>query len=214
MNVDSALDQFFIWLLEVNVGNGLSILFWSDPWLQGLSIEDIAPHLAAAVATKIKKRRSLAQALDHKAWLKDITIPVLMDYIRIRQMADNVVLQPETEDVFGWRWTGSRTFSVASAYQALFFGQTSVLGTKELWKTKAPKIGRVWPLNTVTTMAYNQLTNAASADKKRNRLTTCSFSVCLAEVWFKAFRQQLAAPDSLHGGPSHRLVDVIQEGGA
>lgn len=138
LSTDNALYQFFIRSLEVYVGNGRSVLFWTEPWLDGLSIEDLAPHLAAAVSTRTKKKRTVAQALHHRAWLKDVTgalmIPVLIDYVQIRLRTDQVLLQPDVDDTFAWRWTGSRNFTVVSANQALFFGQTAVLGAKELWK--------------------------------------------------------------------------------
>jgi uncharacterized protein involved in response to NO len=49
-----------------------------------------------------------------------------------------VILNPEVEDKLIWRWDSSRIYSAASAYKALFLGQTSILGAKKVWKAKAP----------------------------------------------------------------------------
>lgn len=85
----------------------------------------------------------MSQALHHKAWLKDVTSPlttlVLIDYIRIRMRTDQVVLRPGLEDTFAWRWTASGKCTVASAYQALFYGQTVVMGGQRTLEDKSPK---------------------------------------------------------------------------
>jgi hypothetical protein len=47
----------------------------------------------------------------------------------------------KTMDRFIWKWTALGEFSSASAYQALLFGRSSLLGASHLWKTQAP--GRV-----------------------------------------------------------------------
>jgi hypothetical protein len=42
------------------------------------------------------------------------------------------------EDKLLWRWSSSEAYSANSAYKAMFLEQSSILGTKEVWKTKAP----------------------------------------------------------------------------
>lgn len=103
LQADTSLHHFFIRSLEIQVGNGNSILFWTDPWISGHSIEDLAPYLIDAVPTRTKKAQTLAQALHQRAWLKDITgplsLPMLMDYVQIRQRVDQFVLNLEHDDV-------------------------------------------------------------------------------------------------------------------
>jgi hypothetical protein len=48
-----------------------------------------------------------------------------------------VVLNPGAEDHLVWRWTAFGLYSTSSAHSAMFLGQSSILGAKELWKIKA-----------------------------------------------------------------------------
>jgi hypothetical protein len=43
------------------VGNGKNTLFWSDRWLNGCYIQDIAPEVAAKVDKKTRSSRTVAQ---------------------------------------------------------------------------------------------------------------------------------------------------------
>jgi hypothetical protein len=66
------------------------------------------------------------------------TASVIIQYLDVHQRVEVVVLDLQMEDRLGWRWTSSGIYSSSSAYEALFYGQSSVLGVKELWKSKAP----------------------------------------------------------------------------
>ncbi|OEL31369.1 hypothetical protein BAE44_0007612, partial [Dichanthelium oligosanthes] len=44
----------------------------------------------------------------------------------------------QDHDRIVWKWCPSGQYSCSSAYQALFLGQSALLGAKELWKVKAP----------------------------------------------------------------------------
>jgi hypothetical protein len=82
MSEDAATVAFFNASIQMILGNGEALLFWSDPWLQGAHLVDIAPELTAAVPPRRHKRRSVACALHGNAWTCDITcaltVPVLM----------------------------------------------------------------------------------------------------------------------------------------
>lgn len=56
----------------MEVGDGNRALFWVDKWLGGRAIEDIAPCLYMAVGTRIRNRRTVAQALHGDQWVHDI----------------------------------------------------------------------------------------------------------------------------------------------
>jgi hypothetical protein len=68
------------------------------------------------------------------------TVQVIVQYIRVWDLLPDFTLT-ETAFRFIWKWTTSGEFSSASAYRALFFGRSSLLGASHLWKTQAP--GRV-----------------------------------------------------------------------
>jgi hypothetical protein len=141
---DSATKAFFMVSIRCEVGDGTSTLFWSDPWLQGRYIEDLAPDLVAVVQ---QRRRSVASALDDHRWLQDIqgplTVPILAQYLQVRPMLDAVVLTLRSPDRVTWRWSASGQYSTHSAYHVMFLSQCSMLGAKELWRVKAPLHGVV-----------------------------------------------------------------------
>jgi hypothetical protein len=54
------------------VGNGNNTLFWSDKWMRGCRVTDLAPSLIIAVPEKIKSKRLVAKALEDNRWVNDI----------------------------------------------------------------------------------------------------------------------------------------------
>lgn len=84
----------------------------------------------------------MALALVNNSLMQDITgpitVPVLVQYVYVRERLEQVVLRQGVEDTLLWRWSPLGKYSASSAYNAMFLGQTQVLGAKELWKVKAP----------------------------------------------------------------------------
>jgi hypothetical protein len=46
---------FFNASIQMTLGNGEALFFWTDPWLQGRRLADIAPELTAVVVTRRRK---------------------------------------------------------------------------------------------------------------------------------------------------------------
>jgi hypothetical protein len=65
----------------VQVGNGLQARFWSDQWLQGASIESVMPQLVSMVLKRIRKNRSVAQALQCDQWIPDLSGSLSMEVL-------------------------------------------------------------------------------------------------------------------------------------
>lgn len=55
-----------------HVGNGANTLFWSDKWFFGCSLDEIAPSVVAAVPSKTRRHRTVAEALLETRWPRDI----------------------------------------------------------------------------------------------------------------------------------------------
>ena len=55
-------DMFAISVVAV-VGDGLSMLFWTDRWIHGRSVRDLAPALFSFVPRRAVARRSVRDAL-------------------------------------------------------------------------------------------------------------------------------------------------------
>ena len=58
--------------------NGNNTLFWSDRWLNGCCILDIAPEVAAKVDKKTLSSRTVAKGLVNRLWVRDIISPFII----------------------------------------------------------------------------------------------------------------------------------------
>jgi hypothetical protein len=139
---DKVASALFRASITLELGDGNSFLFWTDPWLQGQCIADLAPDLLAVVPLTQRKQRSVASAITNGTWSQDIlgplTVPVLMQFLDIHSRIQQVQLTLDLEDRFVWKWTSSGKYTSSSTYSALFLGQTAMAGAKQLWKSKAP----------------------------------------------------------------------------
>jgi hypothetical protein len=82
---DAAIAAFFRASTHWLLGDGELITFWSSPWLDGRSIEELAPHLVAAVSRGPHRSCLITSAFEGQRWIRDITgtlsIPVLIQYL-------------------------------------------------------------------------------------------------------------------------------------
>jgi hypothetical protein len=123
-----------------SLGNGESTYFWLDRWLRGQTLQELAPTVVAAVKPR-KRKSTVAQALVQNAWVRHIEGPVsillVVEVARICDLLEDVHLTSEP-DTFAWHLTNDQVYSAASAYGAMFFGSSTPLGAKHIWKTSAP----------------------------------------------------------------------------
>jgi hypothetical protein len=66
---DPATTTFFQCSTLSVLGDGRKFRFWTDPWLDGASVQQLAPDLAAAVPKRRLKRRTVADALANGSWI-------------------------------------------------------------------------------------------------------------------------------------------------
>ena len=127
--------------IYIELGDGCIALFWSDRWLQGASLLDLAPCLCNAVSERVRAKCTVAQALHNKQWIKDITgsltVQVLLEYLQIWEQMQHIQLFSHPDRVC-WKWTTDQISPTASAYQSFFIGQHPIKGGKLLRKTAAP----------------------------------------------------------------------------
>jgi len=87
---------------ESLVGNGRTTCFWTDRWLHGSHLEDLAPNVVKCVSLRIRKRRSVFDALQGNTWVTDIQGAlgwrVLAEYLELWDMLANVNLN-DIEDI-------------------------------------------------------------------------------------------------------------------
>ena len=141
--VHNCAKSLFATAVHSEVGNGANIKFWTDRWLDGRSIEMLAPNLFACVPRRRVNKRTVQEALTNDKWLEDIqghySVAVLSEYLDIWALVQEVVLQSDVEDTHKWRFEASGQFSTKSAYEAFFNGSVSFQPCKLIWGTWAPR---------------------------------------------------------------------------
>jgi hypothetical protein len=145
----------------VVVGDGKRCFFWIDKWIQGRTIEEIAPDIYKIINPLIKARKTVAEALVNGMWIDDIRKPVnirgFLQVVYLWEELKDFQLNQGIEDVWTWTWNTNGTFSSKSAYMAHFLTATKFPTTEETWRAWAPlrcKIAtwliikeRVWTAN-------------------------------------------------------------------
>jgi hypothetical protein len=99
---------FFI-ALFTEVGNGARTHFWSDRWIHGQQIADIAPQVFDKVNKRRVQRRSVQEALTDHSRVSDIqgalTASAISEFLVLWDLLSEVSLQPDVEDTHIWRFS-------------------------------------------------------------------------------------------------------------
>lgn len=69
---EPVLQAFFRATTRIDLGDGNLTLFWTDNWIQGKSIQTLAPNLWKLVKTRVKDTRTITQGIENNAWVCDI----------------------------------------------------------------------------------------------------------------------------------------------
>ena len=135
-------------LVQWRVGNGEHALFWRDRWLNGGTVAEIAPLVAARVRTQVANKRLVSKGLCSHAWTDDITgtldTDALAQFIRLWEILMEVHLDSEMEDAPIWAWNESGVYSATSAYRMLCMGGIRFRSFAAIWKCWAPLSCRIF----------------------------------------------------------------------
>jgi hypothetical protein len=52
--------------VNISIGNGENTLFWTDRWVQGYTIAELAPNLFKLIPSRVVKRHTMSQALNNR----------------------------------------------------------------------------------------------------------------------------------------------------
>ncbi|WVZ93635.1 hypothetical protein U9M48_039600 [Paspalum notatum var. saurae] len=139
--VPKKASALFAAAVDTIVGNGRSTKFWTDRWVQGKTLAELAPNLFNTIPKKTVQRRTVSQALDNRRWVSDIkgalTVQVLSEYLLVWDLVDGVELQLDTPDQHLWKLSSSGVYSCKSAYDSMFTGTISFSPWKRIWKSWA-----------------------------------------------------------------------------
>lgn len=127
--------------IETTVGNGRNTLFWTDRWMHGCCLADLAPEVVQCVPVRLRNRRTVYEALNNNAWVADIRNALglhgLTEYLELWDLISEVNLT-DTDDLHRWKPEASGVFSTKSAYRCYFVGSITFEPWKRIWKTWAP----------------------------------------------------------------------------
>ncbi|GJM87684.1 hypothetical protein PR202_ga03662 [Eleusine coracana subsp. coracana] len=194
-----------------SVGNGANTLFWTDRWVHGCAISDLAPQVFAQVPARVARSRTVAEAFNDQRWEQDIcgamSAEAFYQYYQLWATLLEFNLQVE-EDRHVWVHDSSGSYSSKSAYRAYLQGSITFEPWKRLWKTWAPgkcKLflwlairNRRWTSDRLQRRGLPHPARCALCDQEEDNvqhiLTTCVFT---RQFWFSvlsAFNMQSSTP--------------------
>jgi hypothetical protein len=133
----------FAALVQTTIGDGATTLFWSDRWLDGRSLPELAPNLVAAVPKRVTNSRTVQQAMLQASWVQDIrgnlTPQAFGEFFLLWDMLQDVQLAEGMPDQHCWSPSSSGLYSSRSAYDRFFVGAVGFEPTGRIWKNWAPQ---------------------------------------------------------------------------
>ena len=127
---------------HTTIGDGNTALFREDRWLQGYRVQELAPCIYNAVPNRIRKTRTVKEALGQESWTRDfgleLTVEQLLELFNVWDCTTLVQLHSEHPDEISWAWEKGGHFSTCSAYVAKFWGREVSPTVSFTWKSRAP----------------------------------------------------------------------------
>jgi hypothetical protein len=194
------------------VGDGRSTYFWTDQWLHGQNIENIAPALFAAVPNLIASKRTVHEVLEDHRWVGDMSslqAQSLLDFLLLWDTVQEIQLDPAVLDCHRWTPSNSGVYSSKSAYDRLFLGAIQFEPAKRIWGMWAPprckfflwlaSLNRCWTADHLVGRGLDHLPHCLLCEQEEENiqhiLVGCVFS---REVWFQILSRvglQWCTPD-------------------
>ncbi|GJM90991.1 hypothetical protein PR202_ga07324 [Eleusine coracana subsp. coracana] len=117
----------------------------------GCTIQNLAPCVFAAVPQKVRKQRTVGEALQAHDWSADIrgglSMVGLFEYFQLWDTLHEFALSTDA-DVHVWRLGKCGEFTSKSAYQAFHNGSVTFEPWRRLWKSwlhRNAKFSFGWP---------------------------------------------------------------------
>jgi hypothetical protein len=140
---DDMASEVFVSLVKITVGRGNRVFFWTDRWINGVSVLDIAPEVLGAINTRRKKKRTVQEGLTNNKWTQDIAAELspagLYQFVQLSLAILNLDrIEEEEEDRFSWPCDPSGLYSAKSTYSRLCEGKVRFASSDGIWKPWAP----------------------------------------------------------------------------
>lgn len=99
---DPEAESVFKSLATIKLGSGNQVMFWSDRWINGFSVGDLAPTVLKAVSKRIINKRTVAQSLVDSSWVSDVSRPLnvqgIVESVKIWLAINNIQLSEDEPD--------------------------------------------------------------------------------------------------------------------
>lgn len=113
--------------------------FWTDRWLHGQRVSDIAPRLFAIIPKRRVSKRTVQDTLINRTWISDIqgaiTVGVIVEYLHLWDILLDLELQHGVNDTHFWSLSSNGVYSTKSAYESMFLGLITFEPYSGIWKT-------------------------------------------------------------------------------
>jgi hypothetical protein len=212
IQVPEKVHDFFAVAVQSDVGDGANTLFWTDQWLHGQRILDLAPRLHALVKTRRAKKRTVLEVFINQAWMRDIqgalTVGAIVEFLQLWDILTQVQLQPDTRDRHSFRLASNGNYSAKSAYESLFVGSVLFDPFERIWKSGAPPKcrffmwfvahNRCWTADRLQKRGLDHPEHCLLCDQEAetidHRMVGCVFARQFWLLWLRQVRLQFLAP--------------------
>ncbi|KAK1691938.1 hypothetical protein QYE76_008635 [Lolium multiflorum] len=132
MMKDAEAEGVFRSLASIKLGSGKSVLFWTDQWINGATVADLAPSVLATVGGRQRNSRTVADGLLNDSWVLDISrtlaVQGVVESAGLWMATRNVQLEVDGQDSFSWPCAANNQYSAKDTYMALCQGSI-----REVW---------------------------------------------------------------------------------
>ncbi|TVU37249.1 hypothetical protein EJB05_10553, partial [Eragrostis curvula] len=147
-------------------------------------------------------QRTVAAGLANRSWIRDIvgglTVPALIQYLKLWERLRFLTLNEESPDRLRWRWTPDDNYSSKSAYLAMFHGSIPFPGAELIWKAWCPSKVKMFAWIAMQHRLFCVSDAAACGNRRRPRALAESVDGRIPR------RIQAALLDAMAAGDQHR----------
>lgn len=141
-NIPEPARLMFMISVTTTLGDGTTMLFWTDRWVNGQPISDLALELMPFVSRRGWRNRSVRDALQQNEWQRDIVggLPVMATWqlLQLCDIVGEINLDPNTPDQHIWTASPTGELSSKSTYERFFAGAIPYEPYRQLWCSWAP----------------------------------------------------------------------------
>ncbi|KAM0892566.1 hypothetical protein ACQ4PT_025668 [Festuca glaucescens] len=128
--------------VRITVGSGAQVLFWADPWIDGLCAAAIAPAVVALVRPSRMRSATVQLGLVANHWTADIggrlSVDAVVQFLNLWRMVQQVQVSHGSPDLFAWKFSADGVYSTKSTYTVCFAGRTAQPAASQVWNSFAP----------------------------------------------------------------------------